>query len=876
MRLLSPDGEGRNPPVRHRRQRTAALMLAVALATSVVQALAPAASAVQTTHTAVVSDNPANWTPNVMNGRVFAILQMGTKVIAGGSFTQVQASGSAQTLTRNFLFAFDMNTGVIDQSFVPQLNGEVNALAPGPDGQSVFVGGTFSSTNGNNNYRRLVRLNLSNGQLVTGFQPNPATSVESLVLRGTWLYVSGSFQQIGGLSRSGVARVSPITGVADAAFNVGFTTPQNGGGLTVRKIDVAPDGSRLVGIGNFSQVGGQPRNQIAIINLTTNPPSLSPWQTDQFPFYIPNTTTTWCSPAFSTYMHDIDISPDGAYFVIVTTGAYRANRLCDSVSRWELSATGPAQLPTWVDWAGGDTFWGVAATGAAVYAGGHPRWMNNPYRSNQAGPGAVPREGIAGLDPINGLPFTWNPGRARGVGTFDIVGTSDGLFVGSDTDQFGGETRRKIAFLPLTGGTVVPPNIPYGLPNDLYRIDEATSSFTRRAFDGTTPGPPATLNTGVNWTTARGAFALAGQIYTGQSNGTLTRRSFDGTNVGASNTINLYGLEVTPGGAFLIPGTNTPVPGFNTHLASMTGMFFENGRIYYTVSGNPRLHYRYFTPESQVVGANLFVGSATATIDWSNVRGMTMASGSLFYALANGNLFRVGWAGGVPVGTPVQIGGPGLDGVNWASRGLFVFTGEADTAGPTQPGMPAGTSPGFDSIDLTWDASSDPSQPITYQIYRDGDPDPVGSVQSSSTTTVSFSDTGLLAGSSHSYAVDAMDAVGNIEPHERRVGSDHGAPARARPADPAGNTNGLQHHQLDDLPLLGAVERRISPDHVQDLPRRRSPVRGLHDIHHLRGLESGRGEYPHLRRRARRRPIERRTAERPLFPDNCAHGHLHR
>ena len=139
---------------------------------------------------------------------------------------------------------------------------------------------------------------------------------------------------------------------------------------------------------------------------------------------------------------------------------------------------GTGQLPTWVDWAGGDTFWGVGATGAAVYVGGHPRWMNNPYRSNAAGPGAVPREGIAGLDPINGLPFTWNPGRARGVGTFDIVGTPDGLFVGSDTDQFGGETRRKIAFFPLTGGTVVPPNIPYGLPNDLYRIDEATSSFT--------------------------------------------------------------------------------------------------------------------------------------------------------------------------------------------------------------------------------------------------------------------------------------------------------------------------------------------------------------------------------------------------------------
>ncbi len=738
-------------------------MLAAALATSVVQALAPAASAVQTTHAAAVSENPANWTPNVMNGRVFAILQMGTKVIVGGSFTQVQASGSSQTLTRNYLFAFDMNTGTIDQNFVPQLNNQVEALAPGPDGQSIFVGGSFSSVNGNTNYRRLVRLTLADGQLVTGFRPNPATTVRALVLRGTWLYVSGTFQQIGGVSRSGLARVDPVTGAIDAAFDVPFTEPQNGGDLNVRKIDVTPDGSQLVAIGNFSRVGGLPRNQAAIVDLTANPPSVSSWQTDQFAFFIPNTTITWCSAAFWTYMHDVDISPDGTYFVIVTTGAYRANRLCDTVTRWELSATGPGQLPTWVDWAGGDTFWGVATTGAAVYAGGHPRWMNNPYRSNVAGPGAVPREGIASLDPINGLPFTWNPGRARGVGTFDIVGTPDGLFVGSDTDRFGGETRRKIAFLPLTGGTLVPPNIPYGLPNNLYRIDEATSSLTRRSFDGTSFGPTTTLSTGVNWATTRGAFALNGRIYTGQSNGTMTFRTFNGTTVGGSNTINLYGLEVAPGGNnFLIPGTNTQVPGFNAHLASMTGMFFENGRIYYTVSGNPRLYYRYFTPESLVVGANLFVGSNTPTIDWANVRGLTMASGGLYYSLANGNLFRVGWVGGAPSGTPVQIGGPGVDGVDWASRGLFAFAGSTDTTGPSTPGTPSGSSSGFDSIDLTWTASSDPSQPITYQIYRDGDPTPVGSIQSSSTTTVAFTDTGLIAGSTHTYTVDAMDPVGNM------------------------------------------------------------------------------------------------------------------
>ena len=54
-------------------------------------------------------------------------------------------------------------------------------------------------------------------------------------------------------------------------------------------------------------------------------------------------------------MRDVDISPDGGYFVVGTTGAYRAGSLCDATSRWELGPTGSGQQPTWVDSTGGDT-----------------------------------------------------------------------------------------------------------------------------------------------------------------------------------------------------------------------------------------------------------------------------------------------------------------------------------------------------------------------------------------------------------------------------------------------------------------------------------------------------------------------------------------
>lgn len=105
----------------------AALLLSAALLLGV-----PAASlASDTSHPALVNPNPADWTPQIQDGQVNAIVQMGTRVVVGGTFTTVRRAGTSQDLTRNYLFAFDMHTGVIDPGFVPQLNGNVLALAPG-------------------------------------------------------------------------------------------------------------------------------------------------------------------------------------------------------------------------------------------------------------------------------------------------------------------------------------------------------------------------------------------------------------------------------------------------------------------------------------------------------------------------------------------------------------------------------------------------------------------------------------------------------------------------------------------------------------------------------------------------------------------------
>lgn len=78
----------------------------------------------------------------------------------------------------------------------------------------------------------------------------------------------------------------------------------------------------------------------------------------------------------------------------------------------------------------------------------------------------------------------------------------------------------------------------------------------------------------------------------------------------------------------------------------------------------------------------------------------------------------------------------------------------ADTEAPSQVTGLSATAVGTSQIDLSWAAASDNVGVDHYNIYRDG-------VFLTSVTTTSYSDTGLTASTSYSYAVSAVDAAGN-------------------------------------------------------------------------------------------------------------------
>jgi hypothetical protein len=649
-------------------------------------------------HPSIVSPNPAGFTPNIMNGRVNVMIVVGNRVFVGGTFTTVRNAGSSTDITRNYILAYDVTTGVVSSSFRPAVAGAVEALAPSADGTSIYVGGSFSRANGNTAYARLVRVDASTGATITSFLPKPNRPVLDLIQRGGRLYASGEFTQIGGRSRSGLALLNPTTGAADQTLNLPFTdpwvSPKPGVASPMRvwRMDITPDGSRLIATGNFSRVASAPRDQIAILDVNDNPVSLDPWSTTFFRFTDPNNpdtlTNNWCSQTFPHYIRDLDVSPDGSYVAIVTTGAnFPGHPSCDSVSRWSLTTSGPDQHPDWVANSGGDSFHSVLATGAAIYAGGHQQWMNNPYNPNTCGkctgpwPGGVARKGFSAHDPANGLPFSWDPVRnPRGKGVLAMVATPNGFFFGSDTDTIYGETHRKNGFMPLAGGVTVPSATDYGLPGGFFSVGQSgtPSQLLRRQSTGTAFDPPVQRAASVDWSDVRGSFVLNGWLYTGMANGTLVRRAFDGVTAGAASVVDLHGLDQALDPSFVIRGTSTPIPPLSDHLASCTGMFFHKGFLYYTVHGDPRLYARAFTQESQIVGAPLLVPSTGDGVDWAKVRGMTLASGALYFALSDGTLNTVAWSGdpfgaGHPTGSVTTITGANVDGIDWASSGMFVF-----------------------------------------------------------------------------------------------------------------------------------------------------------------------------------------------------------
>ncbi len=430
-------------------QRIIVRTIAAGTAALVALTLGPPASASDVSHTTVAQDRAATFTPHLRaDGNkpfAYSVNQAGDQMVVGGFFSSVENAQRTQSYSRNNVFSFNRFTGAVS-SFAPQVNNRVWSVLG--NGDDVYIAGQFTAVNGVRR-NRVAKLSLSTGQLDLGFNPAPAIAgarATDLELFDGKLIVSGGF------GRKLVA-LDPDTGALLPYFNgisvtdpLRFTTKSE-----VFRFDISPDGTKLVGVGNFMNVNGQKRHRAFMLDLGPNGPALSPW------YYTPlerECHAAQVAPVYQAYIHDVDFSPNSQFFTFAASGGHRINGegpgqvLCDAATRFSVSNLAPT-VPFWINYTGGDSLHSVLDTGAAVYVQGHSRWLDNPYGRDNASIGAVPRLGGGAIDPITGKALSWAPLMPQSEGGYQMFANEQGVWFATDGQRFAGNYRRGIRLAPL-------------------------------------------------------------------------------------------------------------------------------------------------------------------------------------------------------------------------------------------------------------------------------------------------------------------------------------------------------------------------------------------------------------------------------------------
>ncbi len=188
-----------------------------------------------------------------VGAEVFVLEQVGSAMYVGGRFTEVTDGATATPQVG--LAAFDADSGDWISTFAPILDGAVYALQASPDGARLFVGGDFENVNGVAT-GGLVALDPTTGAIdptwtgrIGGYNV-----VRDFNIEGSWLYTAGGFTSIsssaGGNSASRVARFAVSDGAHDSSWR-----PSVSGG-TVWGIAANSAMDRVYLAGSFTEANG--------------------------------------------------------------------------------------------------------------------------------------------------------------------------------------------------------------------------------------------------------------------------------------------------------------------------------------------------------------------------------------------------------------------------------------------------------------------------------------------------------------------------------------------------------------------------------------------------------------------------------------------
>lgn len=462
MSIVMPTG-ARGRSTRGRRRRLPALLAAAALVLSGLAALTAGPSAVADSAPQNPSDPDtpptvsADALPTVqINGVVWSQVVVGNRVYAGGSFSTARpAGGGGTTVPRSNLLAYDITNGQLITSFNPTLNGQVRTVALSPDGTRLYVGGDFTTVNGQTR-RRIAAFNAQTGALITNFAPSMDYQVHAIAPTNTTVYIGGNFGAVGNQNRGNLAAVSASNG---ALLN---WAPQATGGY-VWSMAINPQGTKVAVGGSFTALNGSnnPGYGLGMVDATTG--ASLPMAVNQ---YVRNGTS---DGAITTLTADANN---------VYGGGYTFGR---SGGTWEgmFAASWDGGTPVFLNDCHGDSY-SLAVQSGVLYSASHAHYCENidGIRQGDGGVGDYPyfRAVAMGLTPtgkvtwepdqgryysFEGQPrssvLTWYPSLNTGTytgqyqGPWSVAANSDYVVMGGEFTRVNGQNQQGLVRFPRPG-----------------------------------------------------------------------------------------------------------------------------------------------------------------------------------------------------------------------------------------------------------------------------------------------------------------------------------------------------------------------------------------------------------------------------------------
>ncbi|MCC6650333.1 MAG: hypothetical protein IT348_04200 [Candidatus Eisenbacteria bacterium] len=383
----------------------------------------------------------------IVDGVVTSLISAGDVIYVGGWFSAVgQRTGTSSRV--------HLATGTPDPAW-PAVCGEVYGSAPDGQGGWFLCGNLIA-------IGQQTRLHFAHIRADGSLDPwdlAPNGRVGTLLAVGSTLYLGGSFTQVGGQARTGIAAVDMTTHEV-LPWNVTLA------GTSAEVTEIAYNSSTIFIAGFFASAGGQLRNRLAAIDRTTA--AVLPWN----PALVgPNSSIVLAASETRVYL--------GGWFTGTSSLAQRYLVALDAITAAPV-AWNPAPN-TGIDhiaigegnvYVGGPfstiggearncvvafdeatlamTAWNPDVRGniSGIIRGGNTVYVSGNFQTA----GGASRRGVAALDATTGLATAWNPSPNGDVYTIGLG--ADHLFVGGQYSGMRMVPRTNLAAIDAVTGTL--------------------------------------------------------------------------------------------------------------------------------------------------------------------------------------------------------------------------------------------------------------------------------------------------------------------------------------------------------------------------------------------------------------------------------------